>query len=203
MLISGLVLLMLPFVRYAFVFGAEGLGLGELRDSYLFRDGGGLSNPAIFGHMLCGAVVTLLVPVQLIPWVRRLLPWWHRWAGRIITGLGLMTGAAGLLYILQRGSVGGWPMDLGFGIYGLCLIVSCVQTLRFARAGQMDRHRRWALRTFWLAIGSWLYRFHYGLWYLATDGAASNANFSGAFDLVQNFAFYLPYLLGLELYLRR
>jgi hypothetical protein len=37
---------------------------------------------------------------------------------------------------------------------------------------------------------------------MATDGVASNKDFSGTFDLVQNFAFYVPYLLLLEFYLR-
>ena len=57
-------------------------------------------------------------------------------------------------------------------------------------------------RLFVLVLGSWLYRVHYGLWYLATDGLASTPEFTGTFDRVQNVAFYLPYLVLLEIWLR-
>jgi hypothetical protein len=54
-----------------------------------------------------------------------------------------------------------------------------------------------------LALSSWLYRVHYGLWFLVTGGLGSEPDFSGLFDRVQVFAFYLPYLLALEIWLRR
>ncbi|MEO0910923.1 MAG: DUF2306 domain-containing protein, partial [Pseudomonadota bacterium] len=63
-------------------------------------------------------------------------------------------------------------------------------------------HREWALRLVVLALGSWLYRVHYGIWYLLTDGMYSEPDFSGAFDIIQTFAFYLPYLLLLEIWMR-
>ena len=53
-----------------------------------------------------------------------------------------------------------------------------------------------------LAIGSWLYRLQYQLWYLATGGLWMEANFSGRFDQFQLFAFYVPYLIGIELWIR-
>jgi hypothetical protein len=94
-------------------------------------------------------------------------------------------------------------MDIGFALYGLLLLLAALQTIRHARARRFALHQTWALRLFWLALASWLYRVHYGLWYLATDGLWSNPQFTGGFDLVQNFAFYLPYLLGVEVYLKR
>ena len=45
-----------------------------------------------------------------------------------------------------------------------------------------------------LALASWLYRVHYGLWEVLIDGAGSRPDFSGPFDVIQVFAFYLPYL---------
>jgi hypothetical protein len=53
-----------------------------------------------------------------------------------------------------------------------------------------------------LAIGSWLYRMHYTLWYMTTGGLGSERDFSGPFDQIQLFAFYLPYLAALELWFR-
>ena len=87
--------------------------------------------------------------------------------------------------------------------FGVLTLLAAIQTIRHAQASRLNAHAKWALRFFWLAIGSWLYRVHYGLWYLTTDGLWSNAAFTGVFDLIQNFAFYVPYLIGLEIYLAR
>jgi uncharacterized membrane protein YhaH (DUF805 family) len=202
LLLALLVVSVLPFARHSVVFGLEGYGLGTLRETRLFRAGAPFANLAIFGHMLAGAAITLLAPLQLSGTLRRRFPGWHRWAGRTLVLGALVAGVAGLVYILSRGTIGGGWMDAGFALYGLLLMGAALQSIRFARARDFQRHRAWALRLFVLAIGSWIYRVHYGLWYLATDGAGSAQDFSGPFDLIQNFAFYLPYLALVELWLR-
>ena len=195
-------LLILPFAFYALQFGQAGLRNALPEPHYLFSDNTP-ANSGIFSHMIAGALVTLLVPLQLVGPLRRRAPGLHRWSGRVIAGAAVVTAIGGLIYIPLRGTIGGLPMDAGFTLYGLLLLGAAVQTFRHARARRMAAHQDWALRFFWLAIGSWLYRVHYGLWYLATGGLWSNPDFTGAFDLVQNVAFYLPYLIGVELYIRR
>lgn len=197
-----LILLVLPFSLYALNFGLGGLRDALPEPHYLFSDNA-TANFTIFAHMIAGGIITCLVPFQLIRPLRRRLPAVHRLSGRIIGAAAIVTAIGGLLYIPLRGTIGGWPMDAGFTLYGALTLLTAVQTVRHARAKRFDAHYVWALRFFWLAIGSWLYRVHYGLWYLATDGLWSNPDFTGAFDLVQNFAFYLPYLIGVEVYLAR
>ena len=153
--------------------------------------------------MLTGAAITLLVPLQLISPLRRRALAFHRWTGRLLIGLAVMTALGGLIYIAERRTIGGWPMNYGFTIYGLLLLITAVQTFLHASARRFAQHYAWALRFFWLAIASWLYRVHYGLWYLLTDGLWSRPDFTGGFDLAQNFAFYLPYLIGVEFWLKR
>ncbi|MDX8351699.1 DUF2306 domain-containing protein [Cognatiyoonia sp. IB215182] len=199
---SVLALLVLPFGFYAIDFGQGGLRDALPEPHYLMSDNP-TANLGIFIHMIAGALVTCLVPFQLIAPLRNRFPALHRWAGRIIGSAAIITAIGGLIYIPLRGTIGGWPMDAGFTLYGALTLITAFQTIRFARARQFARHRNWALRFFWLAIGSWLYRVHYGLWYLATDGLWSNPGFTGAFDLAQNVAFYLPHLIGVEVYLAR
>lgn len=197
-----LALLLLPFALYSVDFGQAGLR-NDLDEPHYLRSTQWAANLAIFTHMVTGAVITLLIPFQLIGPLRRRAPGLHRWSGRLIAIAATITALGGLIYIPLRGTIGGWPMDLGFALYGLLTLGAALQTVRHAKAKRIAQHQAWALRFFWLAIGSWLYRVHYGLWYLATDGLWSNAEFTGAFDLAQNFAFYLPYLIAVELYLRR
>lgn len=205
---AGLVLLALylaaalPFVAHSLRFGWGGLAGGLVEPVRFLDPGARATSAAIFLHMLSGGTITALAPLQLVAPIRVRAPALHRWTGRAIVALALVTGVTGLGYILARGTIGGPAMDAGFGLYGALLILAAVQALRHARAGDIARHRDWALRLFVLAIGSWIYRMHYTLWYLATGGLGSVRDFSGPFDQVQLFAFYLPYLVALELWFR-
>mmetsp|Transcript_23572 Transcript_23572/g.41695 ORF Transcript_23572/g.41695 Transcript_23572/m.41695 type:complete len:166 (-) Transcript_23572:2324-2821(-) len=160
--------------------------------------------------MLAGALVTTLSVIQLAGPIRRRWPRIHRVSGRTLVIAALITGIGGLTYIGLRGTVGGTPMSVGFGLYGILMVIAALQTPRFAMAGDDARHRRWGLRLIVLGLGSWFYRLHYGLWYgttctisEATCGMGAASDFTGLFDQIQLFAFYLPYLLVLEVYLKR
>ncbi len=197
------VLLATPFILHAIGFGISGLTSDLSGSTYLFAAEGQVSNPAMFGHMVSGAIITLLAPFQLLVPLRRRFPAIHRWSGRVLCALAVATALAGLMYMALRPTIGGPLMSLAFTSYGLCVLIAAVQTVRFARLRDFEQHRRWALRMFFLAIGSWLYRVQYQIWYLATGGLWMEPDFSGAFDLFQLFAFYVPYLVGLEIYFRR
>lgn len=199
-LILLLALLTLPFTIYATNFAQGGLRDALAVPHYIQSDNP-VANLFIFSHMAAGAAMTALVPLQLIPSIRRRLPAMHRWSGRLIIIAAVATGVGGLIYIPLRGTIGGTPMNIGFSIYGLLVLLTAFKTIRYARARRIGEHNAWALRFFWLALGSWFYRVHYGAWYLATDGLWSNPQFTGGFDLAQNFAFFLPYLVGVEVYL--
>ena len=120
-----------------------------------------------------------------------------------ILAVALVTGLAGMTYIPLRGTIGGPVMSVGFFIYGLCLFTAALMLARMALTGDREGHWAWGLRLFWLALGSWLYRVHYTLWYLLTGGVGSEPDFSGPFDLVQNFAFFVPYLLAVQIWIAR
>lgn len=196
----GLLLLAaLPFVLYSVQSGLDGLAAVEPFTRF-FREGAPFGNWMIFGHMVLGGWIVLQAPFQLWGLPRRRWPALHRAGGHVFFSAAMLTGLFGLVYIALRGTIGGQPMNAGFALYGLLLCLAAAMTLRAARARRFAAHRRWALRLFVLAMGSWLYRVHYGIWYAATGGLASNEAFTGAFDQVQNVAFYLPYLLLLELW---
>ena len=198
---GGLALLILPFAYYAVSFGQAGL-LDALPEPHYLMSDVTVANLAIFSHMILGGVITFLAPFQLITALRKRYPIVHRWSGRIIATAAIVTAFGGLIYIAMRGTIGGTPMDAGFALYGGLTLLAAVRTWQLARRRDFARHRIWALRLLSLAIASWLYRVQYGLWYLATDGLWSTPQFTGAFDLFMNVGFYLPHLIGLEVYLR-
>jgi uncharacterized membrane protein len=153
-------------------------------------------------HFAAGGVILVLGFIQFIGAIRTHYPALHRWLGRVYVVASLLAGVGGLLFIAVKGTVGGTVMDIGFSLYGVLMVLAAVQTVRYARAGEMETHRAWALRLFALAIGSWLYRMDYGFWALLANGAGHTDDFRGPFDMVMAFFFYLPNLLVVELFLR-
>ncbi|MGB3485343.1 MAG: DUF2306 domain-containing protein [Mycobacterium sp.] len=152
-------------------------------------------------HFVTGAVVMLLGCIQLVPMIRARWPVVHRWVGRLYVATAGLTAVGGLGFIVLQRTIGGIMMDIGFGVYGLLMILSAVQAIRYARARDFDRHRAWAVRLFALVIASWLYRMQYGLASLVEfDGRT--VDFRGWFDFTMDFFFYLPNLVIAELYLR-
>ncbi|ACB95434.1 DUF2306 domain-containing protein [Beijerinckia indica] len=157
---------------------------------------------AIGVHFVAGTILLLAGPVQLIPHIRNTYPAIHRWLGRTYVGAGFISGLGGLAFILMRGTIGGLPMNIGFGLYGALMILASVETYRHAAARRLEQHRAWAIRLFALAIGSWLYRMEYGLWFALTDPIGHTKTFDGWFDIVMSFFFYVPNLIVAELLIR-
>lgn len=193
----------LGFAAYSLHFGLRGIGIDLSEETYIYTPGGTFANIAIFSHMALGALAMVLVPFQLINRIRQSYPRLHRTVGRLIVISSILVAVGGLIYIAVRGTIAGPLMDLGFGLYGILMLGCAVQALRLARAGDFERHRDWALRLFVLVMGSLIFRLHYVIWYIATDGLWSNEQLTGPFDQVQYFAFYFPYLVALEIWLRR
>lgn len=203
-----ILLLILALNTGWFVVYSAGLGLRGLMShapgevSRVFQNDGILANAGIALHMIAGAVLTFGAPLQDLLVVRRRWPGLHRRFGYVLFVLAVATGLGGLVYITLIGTIGGWWMSLWFAIYGGLMIWAAVNTVFYAIAKDLNRHFAWAVRLIVLAVGSWIYRMHYAIWYAATGGAASNDAFTGLFDQIQVFAFFVPYLLIAEILLR-
>lgn len=154
-------------------------------------------------HFAAGGIILILGSLQFIETIRLKFPAIHRWSGRIYVFASLLASLGGLIFILVKGTIGGLIMDVGFSGYGILMFMAAVQTIRFARKGEFETHRKWAIRLYALAIGSWLYRMDYGFWHAVTGLAGHGDNFSGPFDYFMDFFFYLPNLLLAELFIRR
>ena len=153
-------------------------------------------------HFAMGGIVLVLGSIQLIDAVRVRFPGLHRWIGRVYVVACLLAAVGGLVFIAVKGTIGGLGMNVGFAGYGILMFIASIATYRFARAGDMDRHRLWALRLYALAIGSWLYRMDYGFWFALTDALGHTKTFTGPFDRIMAFFFYIPNLLVVEAFVR-
>ena len=168
----------------------------------LYEQGTTTATTGIGLHFATGGIILVLGSIQLIDAVRIRYPALHRWVGRVYVTSCLLAAVGGLAFIAVKGTVGGLIMNIGFSLYGLLMFVAAIQTYRYAVAGNVNQHRAWALRLYALAIGSWLYRMDYGFWLLLTDGIGHTRSFSGPFDHVMAFFFYIPNLLVVEAFVR-
>ncbi len=157
------------------------------------------STAGIAIHFLAGGIILILGCFQLLNGVRTRYPRWHRVAGRVYVLASLAAAVGGLLFIALKGTIGGIVMDVAFTGYGLLMGLAAIQTVRYARRGDYTRHRAWAIRLFALAIGSWLYRMGYGFYIGFSDRSGHTADFTGWFDYLMDFSFYLPNLLVAQL----
>ena len=154
-------------------------------------------------HFASGGIILILGCIQLIDGLRKMYPALHRWLGRLYVLSAIGAAIGGLMFIFIKGTIGGTLMDIAFAGYGILMFIAAIATIRFARKGNFEQHRAWAIRLFALAIGSWLYRMDYGFWFLFTDGLGHTSNFTGPFDYFMDFFFYIPNLIIAEIFVGR
>ena len=153
------------FGQFAFGFTvASFYGLTALRGDFdawnrvLFHGlapGATMSNAALAGHILFAAVISLAGALQLVPQVRNRFPVFHRWNGRMYVVAAFTQGVTGL-YLTMHGGVPGTMLEkVAIWISGALIIVCAAMALRYAMARDFKTHRRWALRLFLVASGSW------------------------------------------------
>jgi Predicted membrane protein (DUF2306) len=179
--------------------------LGDWNDVLprLYEEGARAGSFAIGAHFLAGAFLLAIGPAQVITGERGNRPTLHRWAGRVYATAAAVAGIGGLAYIAICGTVGGWVMNVGFGIYGAFMVVAAEEAYRHARARRFDQHRAWAIRLVALAVGSWLYRMDYGVWLKLFGGLGHHPKtFDGVFDRIMAFFFYVPNLFVAEAIIR-
>jgi uncharacterized membrane protein len=199
--------------QFAFAFAiASFFGLTALRGDYHgwskfithgYVPGDTIGNLAVAMHVASAAIIMLAGAVQLVPGVRNRFPAFHRWNGRVYILTVVILSMAGLYMTWIRGSVGG-PVQHLISTLGAVLIWLCgAMALRYALARDFKTHRRWALRFFLVASGSWFFRLMFFLYMLVFGPVALDpTTLQGPLLTSLSFAQYLVPLAALEIYLR-
>jgi hypothetical protein len=162
-----------------------------------------LGNASLLGHVLAAAVLNAVGLLQLVPWLRRRFPGWHRRAGRVFMTLALLGVASGLYMTWLRGSRLSDVSAIAISLNGVLIVAAVVMAWRLARQRRFDAHRRWAIRAFLLVSGVWMLRLGLMGWILVNQGPRGNtAQLDGPFDVAWVFGCYLVPLAVAELYFR-
>jgi uncharacterized membrane protein len=107
-------------------------------------------------HIVGAAVYALLGAFQFAPRFRRRRPGWHRVAGRLLVGCGLLVGLSALWMTLFYPRAAGtgdllYALRLGFGS---AMVGSIVLGFAAIRRGDVNRHRAWMMRGYAIGLGA-------------------------------------------------
>lgn len=163
------------------------------------------STVAMAIHFLGGSFILIAGCIQLISSVRTKYPTFHHYVGYAYITSSILASVGGLVFILTHGCIGGAFMDIGFSVYGISMLVCAIYTAQYARQKDFVSHRAWAIRLFALGIGSWLYRVEYAtqvVCHIVGAYCGHTLVFTGWFDYMMDFAFFVPNLLIAQLFIQ-
>lgn len=166
--------------------------------------GDAAGNIALGAHLFVAAIISFGGAIQLVPQIRERAIHIHRWNGRLFIVTTFVASLSGLYMIWTRGTVGGPVGHITISINAVLMMSCAFMALRHARRGQIDIHRRWALRLLVLASGVWFFRIWLNFWMYVAGGPVGfdPRTFEGPFLTFLYFAVYIGPLVILEVYLR-
>lgn len=103
-------------------------------------------------HTIGGSIFLLAATVQFSPYIRRRYIAFHRWFGRIIILIALMSGIVGLFLMIPFAFTGVIHI-LAVITFGLYMIMALILAFIAIRRKDVQRHREWMIRAFSIAIG--------------------------------------------------
>jgi uncharacterized membrane protein len=107
-------------------------------------------------HIVSAAVFAVLGAFQFAAGFRRRRPGWHRAAGRLVVGCGLLAGLAGLWLALfyPRGPNVGALLTAFRLLFGSAMVAALVLGFGAIRRGDVRRHRAWLMRAYAIGLGA-------------------------------------------------
>lgn len=110
-----------------------------------------VENPrATFAHLIPGALLLLLAPLQFSRLLRTRHPAVHRWSGRLLLAMVAVAGASGIYLGLAK-PYGGAVESVAATLFGAFFLFAAVRGFMAIRSRDVRRHREWMIRMFTLA----------------------------------------------------
>ncbi|MBF8191085.1 DUF2306 domain-containing protein [Nonomuraea sp. K274] len=106
-------------------------------------------------HILGVSAYAILGAFQFVPRLRRRRNGWHRRAGRLLVGCGLLAALTGMWMSLFHGRPEDGGLLLGFRlVFGAAMAVSIVLGFAAIRRRDVSRHRAWMIRGYAIGLGA-------------------------------------------------
>ncbi|MCC6627714.1 MAG: DUF2306 domain-containing protein [Chloroflexi bacterium] len=107
-------------------------------------------------HIVSAAVYAVLGPLQFVPSIRRRMPSWHRRAGHLVVGSGLVVALSGLwMTLFYKLPEHDGALLYGFRLlFGSAMVVSIILGVTTIKRGEVMRHRAWMARGYAIGLGA-------------------------------------------------
>ena len=175
-------------------------GLNDKQHITGYVPGDAAGNANLIAHLLVGAVMTVSAMLQLLPALRRRWPAVHRWNGRAFMVTAAVATLSGFYLTWVRGSQLNLPSAVSTSVNGALILLTLALAWRAARARDLARHRRHALRAFLLVNGVWFLRLGIASAAMGLAAAGQRLELDGALFLAIGIGSWAIPLAALELY---
>ena len=109
-------ILAIPFIGITLVYAILGVQSDGHTINRVFEASRPFSNISISSHMVFGALITALAPLQLLMGSSRKWLKAHRIIGYVFTGAAILTSIGGFMYVGIHGTTGGTPMNIALSL---------------------------------------------------------------------------------------
>jgi len=123
-----------------------------------YVEGDTAGNLAYAAHALGAGIVALGGALQLLPWIRRHAPAFHRWNGRVFLVTVTALSLSGYYLVWVRGTSPSRVDGLSTSFNGALILAFVFLAYRSVRARDFASHRRWAMRLYLAANAQWFLR---------------------------------------------
>ena len=168
------------------------------RTPYVAGDTGG--NIAYAAHALGAGVIAFGGALQLMPFIRKRFPAFHRWNGRLflvmVTGLSF----SGFYLVWIRQTSPSFIEGLSTSLNGVFILTFAGLALRTAMARNIASHQRWATRLYLVSNAQWFLRVGVFAYFVVNQIAGNQVSFGDPFFKFWTWGCYLIPLAALQLY---
>ncbi|MFK7865795.1 MAG: DUF2306 domain-containing protein [Pseudohongiellaceae bacterium] len=199
----------LPFVAYAIFMGMGFLVTGDSVHPFLQTGREGYYDFALYAlaaHMVSGAFINLLAPLQIHLGLTQKNKKWHRYLGGAVIAVSFSAAIVGtVFYAFYPDNTGerlmNSPSNLQAGsLFGVTMFIVAYKVVQTLIQRDFQEHRIWAVSLFVLAIGSYTSRVSDGWERLYFSAFGGSADLRTYVMVATAWAFWLVPLAGVHGY---
>lgn len=153
-------------------------------------------------HAIGASLISLIGGLQLIPWVRKHYPAFHRFNGRLFMLTVIALSLSGFYLVWIRGPRPDALSELGTSVNGLLILSFVVLAFNAIRRRRFADHERWATRLFLVSHAQWFLRIGGFGFFVLTQSLGFEVGFENPFFQFWVWGCFLVPLVMTELFFR-
>jgi uncharacterized membrane protein len=165
-----------------------------------YVEGDTFGNAAYASHALAAGVVAFGGILQLVPWIRKHAPTFHRWNGRLFLFTVIGLSFSGFYLVWIRGTSPSFIEGISTTLNGVLILTFAALALRNAMARDIDAHRRWAMRLYLVSNAQWFLRVGFFAYFVIGGAAGVEVGFGDPIFKFWTWGCYVFPLAVLQVY---